>query len=213
MPKVGEEDAVLRRRVIAIVRARDAAEALRTGIALVDAGLDVVEVSFNTPAAADAIRALAAERPQAFLGAGTVLDPASAEAAVEAGARFLLSPSYVPAVGEYARAAGVLYIPGVFTATELWQAVSAGWSTVKIFPASVLSPAGLRALLEPFPGVATVPTGGVGLHQVEEWLAAGARALGIGGALTRASDVTAAARDLVERLAAWDAAHHEIPRR
>jgi 2-dehydro-3-deoxyphosphogluconate aldolase/(4S)-4-hydroxy-2-oxoglutarate aldolase len=183
---------VLRRRIVAIVRRGDAESAVTTGLRLIDGGLDVVEVSFTTPEAPSAIRALAEARPDAEVGAGTVLTRREAEEALAAGARFFLSPIYSRDVAEVARAAECLYIPGVFTARELWEAQQDGWPVVKVFPAQALGPSGLRALLEPFGPVPTIPTGGIRLDAVADWLQAGAAAVGLGGALTGAVDLEAA---------------------
>lgn len=186
--------------VVAILRAASAERAQTVGSALIDAGLDVIEVSFNTPDAAAVIERLAADRPGALLGAGTVLHAAEAEGAVRAGARFLLSPVFAPEVDRAARALGCLYIPGVFTAGEAWTALSAGRRLIKLFPAGVLGVAGMRALLEPFGSVDALPTGGIGIADAGAWRAAGAVAVGLGGAITRAPDPVEAAREALARV-------------
>ena len=192
-----EEAVVARLRatgVVPIVRAASVARGEALVAAVEEAGFDVVEVSFNTPDAAALIGRIRARWPRVLVGAGTVLRPEEAAAASAAGARFLLSPVFDETVDQAARAAGCLYIPGVFTAHEVWAAVRAGRRLVKLFPASLLGIAGARALLEPFGPVGMLPTGGLGLADVAPWRAAGAVAVGLGGALARAEHPVEAAR-------------------
>lgn len=182
--------------IVAIVRVSSVEEAAETGLRLIDAGLDVIEVSFNTPGATGAIERLIAERPEALVGAGTVLTAGEARSAVAAGARFLLSPAYGEEVLAVAAEAGLPYIPGVFTAGDVWRCVDAGLDVLKLFPAAPLGPPGMRALLEPFPAVRCLPTGGITVEAAGEWLRAGAFALGMGGALSRATDPAKAAASI-----------------
>lgn len=187
-------------RIVAIVRAASVEEATETGLRLIDAGLDVIEVSFNTPGATGAIERLIAERPEALVGAGTVLKAGEARSAAAAGARFLLSPAYGPEVLAVAAETGLSYIPGVFTAGDVWRCLAAGLNVLKLFPAAPLGPAGMRALLEPFPSVRCLPTGGITVEAAGEWLRAGAFALGMGGALSKAKDPAKAAASIREAM-------------
>jgi len=184
---------IARARIVAIVRAPDASVAARTAITLVDAGLDVIEVSFNTPDTPAAIAEIVRHRSAATVGAGTVVRADQARAALAAGARFLVAPGMDDGVDAVAREAGALYVPGVFTATEVMAALRRGRDVLKLFPAAALGPDGMRALLEPFPEVRPIPTGGVTPEAAPGWLTAGALAVGLGGALTRAGDPGAAA--------------------
>ncbi|HWH20827.1 MAG TPA: bifunctional 4-hydroxy-2-oxoglutarate aldolase/2-dehydro-3-deoxy-phosphogluconate aldolase, partial [Solirubrobacterales bacterium] len=124
----------------------------------------------------------------ALLGAGTVLDAAGAEAAIDAGARFLISPGLAPAVSAVARDRGVLHIPGAMTPTEVAAALDAGAPLVKLFPAAHLGPGYVRDLLAPHPGVRLVATGGIGEGNATDFLDAGVAALAVGGALDRLTD-------------------------
>ncbi|MCL6595065.1 MAG: bifunctional 4-hydroxy-2-oxoglutarate aldolase/2-dehydro-3-deoxy-phosphogluconate aldolase [Firmicutes bacterium] len=180
--------------VVPILRVADAERALALGGALAGAGVGVLEVSFNTPDAPAVIERLAEEHPGVVVGAGTVLRPEEAARAAGAGARFLLSPAFHPEVARAARDLGCPYIPGAFTATEVWRVIEAGLDMFKLFPAGLYGVAGMRTLLEPFPGLGVVPSGGIGLGEVGAWRAAGAVAVGLGGAITRAPDPVAAAR-------------------
>lgn len=172
-------------RVIGIVRATSAEDAYDTSSGLADAGLRAIEVSLTTPGALAVVARLAAERPAAVIGAGTVLDAAAASRAVEAGARFLVSPSCSPAVIATAHRHGVVAVPGVLTATELVGALEAGADLVKLFPASALTPRVVGDLLGPFPQARLVPTGGIAVSEAAAWIAAGAVAVGLGSALAR----------------------------
>ncbi len=171
-------------RVVAILRGRRA-ERLDDVIAvLVDAGIRSVEVTLNTPGALDAIRrAVRRYEPEVAVGAGTVRTVGDLEAAVEAGAGFLVSPHTDPALGARARKLDVPYLPGALTPTEIVAAWAAGASAVKLFPARLGGPRYLRDLREPLHDIPIVPTGGVSAENVADWLAAGAVAVGVGGTL------------------------------
>lgn len=175
-------------RVVAVLRARGPADAVEVAEALVEGGLRAVEVTFTTPDAPSALRELRARHGDAvLLGAGTVVTAGQAEDAVEAGAEFLVSPGCDPELVPRMLATGRAVLPGVLTPSELLLALRLGVDAVKLFPASLGGPAHLRALRAPFPDVGVVPTGGVSAESAGEWLAAGALAVGVGGALAPAS--------------------------
>jgi 2-dehydro-3-deoxyphosphogluconate aldolase / (4S)-4-hydroxy-2-oxoglutarate aldolase len=194
-------------RVVAVVRSNSGDEAVQRAAALIGGGVDVVEVAFTTPDAAQAITAIVQEHPNALVGAGTVLDEATARIAILAGARFLLSPTLSSAVINTARRYGTAAIPGVQTPTEMLLAREAGADAVKLFPAGTLGPGYLKAVLAALPELSVIPTGGVAIDGITAWLDAGAVAVGVGGALTSGSlDETAArAAEVAERLATWKA--------
>jgi len=170
------------RRAVGVLRC---AEPLRVGTAVIEGGLDVVEIPLGVPGALDAISALSASFPDALVGAGTVMTASDAAAALDAGARFLLSPVLRPEVVAAAHAADAAAVPGVFTPTEIDACMRAGADLVKLFPADRLTPADLRVLLAALPDAPLLPTGGITAANAAEWLAAGAVAVGVGGALTR----------------------------
>jgi len=172
------------RRVVAILRCADP---VAVGTAVIAGGVDVVEVPLNVPGALDAISVLSA-LSGALVGAGTVMTAADARFALDAGARFLLSPVLRPEVVDAAHAAGAAAIPGAFTPTEIDACMRAGADLVKLFPADRLTPADLRTLLAALPGAKLVPTGGISAANAADWLAAGAVAVGVGGALTSAPE-------------------------
>jgi 2-dehydro-3-deoxyphosphogluconate aldolase/(4S)-4-hydroxy-2-oxoglutarate aldolase len=168
-------------RLVAIVRAPEAADAVRVGRTLLSAGIRLVEVTLTTRDAFSAIEALRDDAPEdAMIGAGTVLTLVQARSAVEAGAQFLVTPGLTEAV----TGAEVPVLAGAYTATEAYSAMLAGATAVKLFPASAGGPAYLKALRDPFPTIPFVPVGGVTLDLVAPYLIAGATALGVGGPLT-----------------------------
>lgn len=164
-------EAIHRARVVPVVTVRDVADALPLAQALVAGGLPVVEITLRTAAGLDAIRAAAAV-PGAFVGAGTVTTGAQADAVLDAGARFVVSPGIVEEVVAACRDRDVLALPGVATPTELLRAVALGCRTVKLFPAGPLGgPALVRALAALDPAIGFVPTGGIDLETARDYLA------------------------------------------
>lgn len=173
---------IVARRVVGILRC---AEPERVGTAVIEGGVDVVEVPLGVPGALAAISSLSDSFPSALVGAGTVMSAADAAAALDAGARFLLSPVLRPEVVETAHARGAAAVPGAFTPTEIDACMRAGADVVKLFPADRLAPTDLRVLLAALPDAKLLPTGGITAANAAEWLDAGAVAVGVGGALTR----------------------------
>jgi 2-dehydro-3-deoxyphosphogluconate aldolase / (4S)-4-hydroxy-2-oxoglutarate aldolase len=162
-------DSLLGRRVIPVVVVRDVAVAHPLGEALAAGGLPVAEVTFRTAAAEAALRVLA--ETDLLVGAGTVLHPELVDRAVEAGARFVVTPGFSDAVVSRCAELGVPVIPGVATASEVMAALAHGLDVLKLFPAGVAGgPALLRALAGPFPDVRFVPTGGVSAASMADYL-------------------------------------------
>lgn len=194
--------AILRERVIGIVRLGDASRVLPVVEAIHAGGVECIEVSLTTPGALDAVRAIRETLPEVLIGAGTVCTPEQAAAAVRAGARFLVTPVTLPELVHLAHSLDVPVAMGAFTPTEIYTAHHAGADLVKLFPASSVDPGYVRAVRAPFPDLRLVPTGGVGVENAGEWLAAGAVALGIGGGLTRAAAIAAGRYDELTAYAA-----------
>jgi len=160
-------------RVVPVVEIVDAATAVPLARALEAGGLPAMEITLRTPAALDALAAVAAEMPDFLLGAGTLLGPRDVEAATEAGARFLVSPARTDALDDAARATGLLFVPGVSTATEALTAIDAGHLLLKFFPAEQSGgAAGLRSLATPLraAGVGFMPTGGIRPDNLADYL-------------------------------------------
>lgn len=177
-------------RILAIIRAPSSNAALEIGVAVARGGIGALEVTFTTPGAADAIAALTARLPGVVIGAGTVLDRPTLEAARAAGATFAVSPHLDLELVAAARELGVPYLPGALTPTEVLAGWRGGATAIKLFPAAQVGPSYLAALRGPFPDVPIVPTGGVDEQNVAAWLAAGAVAVGIGGNLVRGDPAT-----------------------
>ncbi len=168
-------------RLLGIVRYRAAGDVDGALGALVRGGIDVVEVTLDTPGSLDAVER--GRRSGWTIGVGTALEPDHVDRSVDAGAAFVVSPGVVPGVVERAHELGVDIVPGAFTPTEVIRAHAMGVSAVKLFPASLGGPGYVRALLGPLAGVPLVPTGGIAIHEVNGYLDAGAACVGLGGAL------------------------------
>ncbi|MFJ2826426.1 bifunctional 4-hydroxy-2-oxoglutarate aldolase/2-dehydro-3-deoxy-phosphogluconate aldolase [Streptomyces sp. NPDC087263] len=158
--------------VVPVVVLKDAADAVPLARALVAGGLPVIEVTLRTPAALDAIRAVAAEVPDAVVGAGTVLSPAQVAQSVDAGARFLVSPGWTDVLLAAMEGSGVPFLPGVSTTSEVVALLERGVRDMKFFPAQAAGgTAYLRSLAGPLPQARFCPTGGIGLASAPEYLA------------------------------------------
>jgi 2-dehydro-3-deoxyphosphogluconate aldolase/(4S)-4-hydroxy-2-oxoglutarate aldolase len=169
--------------IVAILRGGAGAPVDEVVDVLVDAGVTCLEITMNTPGALDAVAAARSRHPGAEVGVGTARTPAQVQAAAAAGAQFVVSPDVRATVGAAAADAGLPWYPGALTATEVGTAWELGAAAVKLFPASLGGPGYLRELRAPLDDVPFVPTGGVRLEQVGDYLAAGAFALGIGSPL------------------------------
>ena len=157
--------AICGQRLLGIIRADSAQAARSLTLELWQAGLRTVEISVSTPGAIEAVAALASERPDPALviGAGTVMDAATARAAVAAGADLLVSPIADPAVIAVGRDAGLAVLAGAATPGEAAAAMRAGASLVKLFPARMLTPAVVADILQALPGLPLVPVGGIAI--------------------------------------------------
>ena len=192
---------IVRTGVIGIVRTGGAEQAVSLSRQIWQAGVSVVEVALTTPGALQALETLREEvSGEQVLGAGTVLDAASARAAVLAGAQVLVTPTLVEDVIEVGRRYGVVSVIGCSTPTELLRATTLGADFVKVFPASLWSPAVLADVLAALPQLRCVPTGGVTPDTAADWIRAGAVAVGIGSALTKGDDPGERARALLSAL-------------
>ncbi len=187
-----------RSRLLAVVRSQGDLD--RIVGALWSGGVSLVEVTLTSPDALDAIGRLSQLRP---VGAGTVRTIEDAKAAVSAGASFLVSPGLNTDLVAWAAEADVPHLPGVLTPTEIETALSAGAQALKLFPISTVGPGYLDALRGPYPDLATVPTGGVGVDTAREYLDHGAIAVAVGGSLTSGgnpTEITETARRLLAHL-------------
>jgi 2-dehydro-3-deoxyphosphogluconate aldolase/(4S)-4-hydroxy-2-oxoglutarate aldolase len=152
--------------------------------ALLDGGIDVIEVTFTVPGALEILSAVKKDLGnRVLLGAGTVLDPETARAALLAGAEFIVSPSVNLEVIRLCHRYDKVVMPGAFTPTEILAAWEAGADVVKVFPSDCVGPGYLKALRGPFPQIRLMPTGGVNLETLPAFIKAGASAVGVGGSL------------------------------
>jgi 2-dehydro-3-deoxyphosphogluconate aldolase/(4S)-4-hydroxy-2-oxoglutarate aldolase len=208
--------AIERSGIMPVLRARSEREGHALVEALVAGGITVMEVTMTVPRAVDLLRALKKEYgDRLLLGSGTVTDAEQVAATVDAGAEFVVSPSFHREVVAKTKELGKVSIPGALTPTEAITAWRAGADYVKIFPCSAVGGAPyLKALLAPFPHLKLIPTGGVTLHTAVDFLKAGARALGVGTDLVnpkaieegKPETVTTTARAYLEVVAKYRAA-------
>jgi 2-dehydro-3-deoxyphosphogalactonate aldolase len=197
--------------LVAILRGLVPGEAAAIGRALFDAGFRLIEVPLNRPGALECIATLSRMAPaDAVVGGGTMLSTADVDAVHAAGGRLMVAPNAEPEVIARAVALGMLCAPGVGTATEAFAALRAGAHALKLFPAEVWGPRGLKALASVVPaGTPLWPVGSITPESIQEWVSAGATGFGIGGQLFRPASsvpsVAAQARLFVE---AWQRSAH-----
>ncbi len=196
------------RAVIAVLRAPSSDHAIQAISALVAGGVTSIEVTFSTPGAPEGIaEAIAQHAGNALIGAGTVTTAEQADAAVAAGAQYLVSPGTMPSLTAAMLRTGAVVMTGALTPSEVMLAVETGAHVVKIFPASLGGPAYLKALRGPFPDIAMMPTGGVNAGNVAAWFGAGALAVGAGSELCSTTDMLAGRwDDITGKAAALSAA-------
>jgi 2-dehydro-3-deoxyphosphogluconate aldolase / (4S)-4-hydroxy-2-oxoglutarate aldolase len=189
MPIAGMSRAEITARVehdgiVAIVRLDDATAVPALVAALAAGGVHAIEITMTVPGAIESIRQLAGSAPAGTLiGAGTVVDADTAKRAIDAGARFIVSPVFRRSVIEACHQHDVPVCPGCYTPTEILDAWDAGADIVKVFPANGLGPAFIKDVRAPLPHVKLMPTGGVSIDNAGDWLRAGAAAVGVGSAL------------------------------
>ena len=171
---------ILDNKLIAIVRGARPEDTLKIVQSLYEGGIRLVEITMNSPKALSAIEMVADEFGERMaVGAGTVLDSESARSALLAGAQFILSPTFKAETIKLTKRYGAVSIPAAFTPTEILNAYELGGDIIKVFPATVLGPQFVKDIHGPLPHIPLLPTGGVGLHNIKEYLEAGAAGLGI----------------------------------
>lgn len=193
---------LLDRGVVAIIRSADSSRLVDVAEALLAGGVSVMEITFTVPRAHDVLEKVADRLGgRVLLGAGTVLDAATARTAILAGAEFIVSPVVSHEVIACCRRYSKLSLPGALTPTEILAAWEAGADIVKVFPSEITGPAYLKAVHAPLPQVRLMPTGGVNLQTAADYLRAGACALGVGGSLVEAKAVASGDFSRIETLA------------
>ncbi|RVU55095.1 bifunctional 2-keto-4-hydroxyglutarate aldolase/2-keto-3-deoxy-6-phosphogluconate aldolase [Anaerosphaera multitolerans] len=174
--------------IVAVIRGKDANEALEYSRACVEGGVNVLEITFTVPNAVDVLKELNYNlKDNALLGAGTVLDPITARLAIMNGAKFIVSPSFDEEVAKLCNLYQVPYMPGCMTPTEITNALKFGVDVIKVFPGSAFGPRYFKDIHGPLPNVNLMPTGGVNVENVSEWIKNGAFAVGVGSSLVKGS--------------------------
>lgn len=173
--------------LFAVIRGKSAEEATKISEAVYEGGIKNIEVTFTTPQADESIKALAKKYADTdmVVGAGTVMDAITARIAIIAGADFVVSPNFVPEISTVCNTYAVPYLPGCGTVTEVANAMATGVEVAKVFPGGILGPAFIKNVHGPIPHVEMMPSGGVSLDNMDQWMENGAWAVGIGSALTK----------------------------
>jgi 2-dehydro-3-deoxyphosphogluconate aldolase/(4S)-4-hydroxy-2-oxoglutarate aldolase len=181
---MGTLQKILDNKLLAILRGASPKDTIKIVKALYEGGIRVVEITMNSPKALSVIEMIADEfGKEMAVGAGTVLDPESARCALLAGAQFILSPTLNPETIKMTKRYGAVSIPAAFTPTEILEGYERGGDIIKVFPATVLGPKFIKDIRGPLPQIPLMPTGGVGLDNIKDYLDAGAAGLGIGSSL------------------------------
>ena len=188
LPKIGILRRVVGKGLVAVVRAETAEKATRISEACAQGGIEAVEVTFTVPQAHRVIEGLAARYAAddaIVIGAGTVLDSETARIAILSGAKYIISPCFDAATARLCNRYQVPYMPGAATPADVVQALEAGADIIKIFPGETLGPGFVKAVRAPLPQAPLMPSGGVSMDNVAEWIHAGCVAVSAGGTLTK----------------------------
>lgn len=196
--------------IVAVIRAESAEQAIKVIDAVRLGGIPAIEVTMTVPGAVDVIKELARnfKEEEMLIGAGTVLDAETARACILAGAQYIVSPGLNPDTIKLCNRYQKVCMPGCATVTEIIKAMEMGADVVKLFPGELFGPGAIKAIRGPLPHANIMPTGGVSLNNVDQWIKAGAVAVGVGSDITKkglaSGDfnlITQTARDFVEKIA------------
>jgi 2-dehydro-3-deoxyphosphogluconate aldolase/(4S)-4-hydroxy-2-oxoglutarate aldolase len=184
MSKKETLDYILASGVVAVIRMKDPERLSKVVMAIREGGVKCIEITMTVPGAVEIIGGLVRTLPpDVCVGAGTVTEGETASRVLRAGAKFVVSPVFRPDVVAVTKAAGAVSMPGCYTPTEILSAWEAGADIVKVFPATSLGPKYFKDVAGPFPHIRLMPTGGVSIDNVGDWIRAGAVAVGIGSDL------------------------------
>ena len=187
MSKIEDLKRVEETGIVAVVRAENAEKALKITEAVKKGGIDAIEITMTVPGAVDVIKQITDEysRDEILIGAGSVLDAETARACILAGAEYIVSPSLdeetIAMCNRYQKAV----MPGAMSVTEVVKAMKYGADIVKVFPATLFGPKIIKAIKGPLPQAPLMPTGGVSLDNVKDWIKAGSIAVGVGSSLSK----------------------------
>jgi 2-dehydro-3-deoxyphosphogluconate aldolase/(4S)-4-hydroxy-2-oxoglutarate aldolase len=176
--------------VIAVIRGKTAEHALNLAKACYQGGIKTIEITYTTPDATKVIKQLPELGDDILIGAGTVLDAKTAQNAIDAGAKFIVSPGFDLATCKLCFDKKLPYLPGCMTIQEMLRALKENVEIVKLFPGSHFTPSFIKAVKGPLPNIKIMPTGGVNLDNIDQWIKNGAVAVGIGSSLTKPDDPT-----------------------
>ncbi len=194
--------------LVAVVRAESAEKAYRIFDACIEGGVAAIEITFTVPGAHKIIEDLASKYTSGdiILGAGTVLDPETARIAILSGAQYIVSPNVNLDTIKLCNRYQVPSMPGAMTIREILDAMEAGADIIKIFPGNLFGPSIIKSVMGPIPQAPMMPTGGVSIETVKDWIEAGAVAVGAGSSLTKGSKtgdyaaITATAKEFLKRI-------------
>jgi 2-dehydro-3-deoxyphosphogluconate aldolase/(4S)-4-hydroxy-2-oxoglutarate aldolase len=172
--------------VVAVVRAENEDDAIKIAKACIEGGIPAIEVTFTVPGAHKVIEALKSSfsSDELIVGAGTVLDSETARISILSGAEYIVSPGFDLATAKLCNKYQIPYMPGCLTITEILTAMEAGADVIKIFPGDAVGPSYIKAVKGPLPQTVLMPTGGVSLDNVDQWIKNGCVAVGVGSQLT-----------------------------
>ncbi len=194
---------LIENKIIAVIRGENIEEAEKIVEGAYLGGIKVMEVTYTVPDASTLIKTLSEQVDKEWIiGAGTVLDEVTARLAILSGAAFIVSPSFDEKVAKLCNRYQVPYIPGCFTATEVIKAMEAGSDIIKIFPGNAVSPSFIKTIKGPIPQAKLMPSGGVNLNNITEWIDNGAVAVSIGSNIYKDSleEIKEAASELVSTM-------------
>ncbi|MGL4913894.1 MAG: bifunctional 4-hydroxy-2-oxoglutarate aldolase/2-dehydro-3-deoxy-phosphogluconate aldolase [Romboutsia sp.] len=188
--------------IVAVIRAKDHEEAKGYIRACVNGGIKAVELTYSIPNVVELINELRNDE-NLILGVGSVLNRKMAQDAINAGAKYVVSPGYSEEVNEVCKELNTLYLPGCMTVTEIMNALDKGNKMVKLFPGDVFGAKYIKAVKAPIPHVEIMPTGGVSIDNVDEWFKMGVSCVGVGSSLFNAGsleDIEKLAKEFVEKI-------------
>ena len=208
LPKMATLQRVVEKGIVAVVRAETPEKAEKIARACLDGGIDAIEITFTVPAAHKVIEGLrkAFSREELLIGAGTVLDAETARIAILSGSQYIVSAGFDPETAKLCNRYQIPYMAGCMTPTEIIRALEAGVDVIKVFPGSVFGPSFIKAVKGPLPQAPLMPTGGVSLENVAQWIKNGCIAVGVGGQLTAGAKtgdydkVTETAKEFLKRI-------------
>ena len=208
LPKYSVLQKIVESGLVAVIRAESAEQAKKITDACINGGVAAIEMTFTVPKAAAVIEQLADtyRKGEIILGAGTVLDPETARIAILAGAQYVVSPHLNIDTMKLCNRYQIPCMPGAGSTREIVEAMEAGADIIKVFPGETLGPAFVKAIRGPLPQASLMPTGGVSLENVADWIKAGCVAVGAGGNLTAGAkkgdyaSITALAKQFISRI-------------